>query len=499
MAMAAENANDYVSEEQKPDYNVLVVGDSVSRNLGDGLRRNGIANNNMGSVGASIGHVDNQYNIRGLMEQLHDPKHRPKPGDTLIVMVGYNDGSNANHAAQVEKMMSELEQLQKEGVHIAIVTPPLGGARGKYLENAKLSTPIQIDAAHRHHLNIYSLNDNFLRGDAVHMADPAGFAKAVMHAIGLQSDGSLDPSKAGQTTQTAPQQEPEAAKRIQQVLAERRKQKFAEELKDPELRKEIYAAGSMETEDKVAFLESILNRADMQGKTLRQALHDGFYGPINHGRLPGAMAGLTSSQIADYDMALDTVIAGSNTINLATDQGEKTEIRGPEWNVGGEWYGHMNGNRSWADMICATANTTYVPSPQYSGTPNPGDAGAVAQRFADEAATDGVLHFDTSSAAIDPRQMQSLRSYYGKLFEKHKGETLEIKEIDGGHDSTGSNAANERVSAARADAIEQVVEEVAKEKGVKLRVDLKRMVDPEQKVGASPEQRFAKVVFSTGL
>lgn len=508
-SMAEANGTDYDRAESAPHRHVVVMGDSVSRNIGDSLELIGIHNNNMGSVGAGIRSVDHAQNIRGVMEQLHDPRHAPKSGDTLIVMVGYNDGRNPGFARDAEQMMKELADLQRrQGVHVVVVKPPINGARGDYLANAKAADPILQRLADQYHIPVSGIDANIPRADAVHIKPSADFGNLIAQTIGLQPDGSLDPSTAGQpaTAQPGqsqpgqPQQDPEAEKRIEKILSERRQQKFSEELKDPELRKQIYAAASMETEDKVAFLESLLNRADMEGSTLKHALlEEKFYGPINQGRLPDAIAKLTDSQIADYDKALATVMAGSNTINLATDQGEANEIRGPEWNVGGEWYGHMNGNTSWADMICAQANTKYVPSPQYSGAPGTGDPGATAQRFAEEAATDGTLHFDTNSAAIDPNQMQALRSYYGKLFEKHKGETLEIKEIDGGHDSTGSDPANARVSSSRADAIEQVVEEVAKEKGVKLRVDLKRMVDPEQKVGNSPEQRFAKVVFAAPL
>jgi len=100
-----------------------------------------------------------------------------------------------------------------------------------------------------------------------------------------------------------------------------------------------------------AVLESMVNRALMRGYTsLDQAIDDGFYGPINRGEVDAYLStGVSAVDRAVADNAIAAVRGGSNICNLCTDQGMINEIRGPKWNIGGEWFGHMAGDSQWAD------------------------------------------------------------------------------------------------------------------------------------------------------
>lgn len=106
---------------------------------------------------------------------------------------------------------------------------------------------------------------------------------------------------------------------------------------DPNLRREL--RGMMSTEGTpLGSLESLANRTAYinakrakQGKkplSLRQMLHSGFYGPINHGKLPGAMRA-TDRHPGTYDAAIDAVFdKGSNILEGATDQGMPSDPNG---------------------------------------------------------------------------------------------------------------------------------------------------------------------------
>jgi len=137
---------------------------------------------------------------------------------------------------------------------------------------------------------------------------------------------------------------------------EERRARFAKELEqNPELRRQaIWAAwheNNKSTDAMQNVFESMLNRADMRGITLRQAIMpthlggEGFYGPVN--RTGGRFGSLNDQQLKMGEEALNRVIKGSNTIGFRTDQGMVTDPGGrfyaahPEYGwkkIGGENY-----------------------------------------------------------------------------------------------------------------------------------------------------------------
>jgi hypothetical protein len=131
-------------------------------------------------------------------------------------------------------------------------------------------------------------------------------------------------------------------------LAARRAGMKAEIARDPRLRNEL--AGMMMLEGSpVQTMESLANRAEMMNKwrgsrgmkpmSLHEMLHSGFYGPINRGQLPGAIARLQHNPALMKRMgaAIDAVMGGSNTVKGYTDQGMPSDPNGA-W---GMRHGHM--------------------------------------------------------------------------------------------------------------------------------------------------------------
>jgi len=132
------------------------------------------------------------------------------------------------------------------------------------------------------------------------------------------------------------------------VLAAQRSGIKAEIDKDPSLRNEL--AGMMKLEGSPQqTMESLANRTVMMNQwrksrglkplSVRQMLHSGFYGPINRGQLPGAIANLARNphEMARMNKAIDSVLGGSNTIRGFTDQGMPSDPNGA-W---GMRHGHL--------------------------------------------------------------------------------------------------------------------------------------------------------------
>ena len=110
-------------------------------------------------------------------------------------------------------------------------------------------------------------------------------------------------------------------------LAGARKSLMDELDRDPSLRRDVIKTASMENrgspQKMQAVIESMVNRSKMNGYTsLRQAIHSGFYGPVNRGGLSG---GLSAKDQADGEAALAQVKGGSNAIGYRTDQGMLTD------------------------------------------------------------------------------------------------------------------------------------------------------------------------------
>lgn len=112
---------------------------------------------------------------------------------------------------------------------------------------------------------------------------------------------------------------------------------------DPALRRDVLKTAFMENRGSPlkmqTVLESMVNRAKMNGYTsLRQAIHSGFYGPVNRGGLRGA---LSEKDRRDGEAALAQVKAGSNAIGYRTDQGMLTDPGARRYMaVGGDHSGH---------------------------------------------------------------------------------------------------------------------------------------------------------------
>ncbi|MCA1379374.1 phage tail tape measure protein [Bradyrhizobium sp. BRP05] len=119
-----------------------------------------------------------------------------------------------------------------------------------------------------------------------------------------------------------------------------RRAKFGEELKnDPNLRLHLAAMQMTEGASRGGTIESLMNRSDMQGKTMRQMLGysaDGrinprsFYGPIRRGELGPAIEKLRRNpKLFDYYNGFtDRALAGSHIIGGHTDQGLPTDPNG---------------------------------------------------------------------------------------------------------------------------------------------------------------------------
>lgn len=126
-----------------------------------------------------------------------------------------------------------------------------------------------------------------------------------------------------------------------------RRARFGEELKnDPSLRMHLAAVQATEGISKGGTIESLMNRADMQGKTLRQMLgfsadgvrsvnprtgkYNSFYGPIRRGEIYGAIERLKRNPklFENYDAYTRRAVAGSHVIGGYTDQGLATDPNG---------------------------------------------------------------------------------------------------------------------------------------------------------------------------
>jgi TP901 family phage tail tape measure protein len=119
-----------------------------------------------------------------------------------------------------------------------------------------------------------------------------------------------------------------------------RRGKFAEELQnDPNLRLHLAAMQMTEGASRGGTIESLMNRSDMQGKSMRSMLGysaDGrinpksFYGPIRRGELGPAIEQLKRDPklFAKYDAYTQRALAGSHVIGGYTDQGLPTDPNG---------------------------------------------------------------------------------------------------------------------------------------------------------------------------
>lgn len=120
-------------------------------------------------------------------------------------------------------------------------------------------------------------------------------------------------------------------------LAATRASYFAELDRDPQLRRDVIKAASMEG-GLQSNIEQMVNYSQMRGFTsLRQALHSGFYGPVNRG---GLRFGMSKGTREAGERAIANVRGGSNMIDYRTDQGLWSDPNGG-------WYRNHPGLARW--------------------------------------------------------------------------------------------------------------------------------------------------------
>jgi hypothetical protein len=185
------------------------------------------------------------------------------------------------------------------------------------------------------------------------------------------------------------------------AFAQQARAKFAEELKDPN--KRLQFAAMLATEGTaLPTAESAMNRSLLTNKTLMQTLHSGFYGPINRGQLPAAMARLQRNpkEMAKYNAAIDAALGGSDLIKGATDQGMPSDpngrwpggmVRLPQYpgNVFNDWGGGPGGHagsaawrQAWEARVGGAGPAASPFADRFGAWPNAGDARGVLDQAA---------------------------------------------------------------------------------------------------------------------
>ena len=163
---------------------------------------------------------------------------------------------------------------------------------------------------------------------------------------GPTGSGATFNERFGNFTQGRDGSRPSAALSGSSFLQEQRS-RFAEELKNnPQTRKELAALTTLEG-NAANVSESLMNRMAMTHGSIAKGLHSGFYGPINRGQLPGAMAALERDpkRMAKVSAAINEVLAGRNVLKGATDQGMASDPNG-RW-PGGRVYGQDQVYNDW--------------------------------------------------------------------------------------------------------------------------------------------------------
>jgi hypothetical protein len=123
------------------------------------------------------------------------------------------------------------------------------------------------------------------------------------------------------------------------------------DLSRPELRNLVSATLATEqggAEGQKDVLEAMVNRAvayKRAGKYqgMEQMIKGGFYGPYNRGETAAVMAKGLSDQRSEQVKSMIAEISTRNALRGMTDQGMINEIKGQKANIGGEYYGFMEG------------------------------------------------------------------------------------------------------------------------------------------------------------
>ncbi|WP_081494185.1 phage tail tape measure protein [Bradyrhizobium genomosp. III] len=184
-----------------------------------------------------------------------------------------------------------------------------------------------------------------------------------------------------------------------------RRARFAEEMKnDPTLKRDIAAMQLTEGASGGGTVESLYNRADMMGWSLRKTLgyyadgsqsvdkygrRNSFYGPIRRGELPAAirMVEANPKLRAQYDAYTDAGLRGSHKIGGYTDQGLPTDPNGtvtrrrkglpalPTVNFGGNEFTEWGGTKqSRAYRVMIEKGIAGSGDSPINGVPSPAEA-----------------------------------------------------------------------------------------------------------------------------
>jgi uncharacterized protein (TIGR02594 family) len=136
---------------------------------------------------------------------------------------------------------------------------------------------------------------------------------------------------------------------------------FAAELKDPAKRalfEDVIAHEGGSVAERAAVAEAAMNRAAYKGISLGQDIHSGFYGPVNRGEVTGRPNAVNA---AISNEAINRVLAGSNIVHGATDQGMAKEIHSAWREQHGDWFGDITpGAASWRERQQREAMTHRV-------------------------------------------------------------------------------------------------------------------------------------------
>jgi hypothetical protein len=186
------------------------------------------------------------------------------------------------------------------------------------------------------------------------------------------ADGSATPSNSINNADGAP------AGGGNPIAAERAR--VMKQLQEPGMRDLVAQVISHENEGekgRADVLESLVNRAVVTGKSPRQLIYSGFYGPVNRGKITGGPA--PAWALKDYDQAAAEVAAGRNVLGGRVDQGMRGEVApGGRIQVGGEYYGWMGlkgehktaAARGLTDRIDGATNTAATGGTKAEGNVN---------------------------------------------------------------------------------------------------------------------------------
>ncbi len=177
-------------------------------------------------------------------------------------------------------------------------------------------------------------------------------------------------------------------------VSKQREKAFRQELKDPTTWINV-AAMLLSEGSPLQSCESLFNRVmyvrTSRPQTLMQMITGGFYGPYNRGEYPSYIARIRASQplVNQFNTAIETAMAGSDTILGYTDQGLPTDPNGmhqPQIRIGGnvfnDWGGGPGshaGAAAWRNSfeaakdtpVTAPAPPIVVPVPATPPTPPP--------------------------------------------------------------------------------------------------------------------------------